>query len=176
VLGGDEVHVVAAAPLEPDHQLGDLVGVALASIALLRDVPVLAEHAAQVAEAEEDGSGASPAPQAVFLAEVGERAGDDGVPARVAGARLAGEAVAAAVARAGAAVAQLLESGGDTGAQPRGGEPPVRRLEVVDHERLGVSHRVVSDPAGIHRLTGRRDTRHSDAISTSTSFPWTRTL
>src|SRR6185369_7210526 len=70
VLGRDEVDVVAPALLEADHHRRDLTGVALAAFELLRYVPVLAERAAEVAEAEEDGPGAAPAPQAVLLAEM----------------------------------------------------------------------------------------------------------
>ena len=107
VLRSHEVDVVAAALLEVDHQRRDLAAVALPALELLGDVPVLAERAAQVAQAEEDGPGAAPAAQAVLLAEMGEGARHDREAARVAGARFVLQAVARAVPRAGVAVGQL---------------------------------------------------------------------
>ena len=65
-----QVDVVAAHGLQGEHHLRQLVGADRAPRPLLADVPVLAEHAAQVAPGEEDGAGAAPATQRRFLAVV----------------------------------------------------------------------------------------------------------
>jgi len=54
MLGRDEVDVVTTLALKVEHKLGDLLRWALRADGLLADVPVLAEDAAQVAQAEED--------------------------------------------------------------------------------------------------------------------------
>src|SRR5512135_228422 len=93
VLGRDEVDVVAATPLERQHQRSDPLGWALGADGPLADVPVLAEDATQVAEAEEDRPRAVAAPQAILLAEVGAGAGDARVTAGVTDAGLVRHAV-----------------------------------------------------------------------------------
>ncbi len=93
MLGGHEVDVVTPALLKLQHQLSDFLGGAGAAGILLGQIPVLAEHALQIAVAEEDGARSSPPAQAVLLTVVRERRGDDGAPARVADAPFVGEAI-----------------------------------------------------------------------------------
>ena len=72
---GDQVDVVYLSHILQLHiPLGQLFRRSVKAIALVRDVVVLAEHAAEVASRKEDGAGAVVALYAGFLAEVG---GDD---------------------------------------------------------------------------------------------------
>jgi hypothetical protein len=135
VLGSHEVDVVAALRLKLDGELGDGLAGELSAALALADVPVLTEDAAQIAQAEEDGSAALPAAQAVLLTEVREGGAHDGVAAGVADAPLILQAVDAAIARTSAAVPELGQSRLDLlgeAALPRGRE--VDRLEVLDEE------------------------------------------
>src|ERR1700756_2817511 len=78
---------------------------------------------------------AVPAAQAVLLAEVGEGARDPGVLAGVAGPRLVGQPVDVAISRAGAAVLELPEPGGDPlGEHARAVRGQVGGLEGLDQE------------------------------------------
>ena len=77
VAGRHEVDVVAALFLQCEHDVGDRRWFDLASLTLLREIPVLAVDAAQVAPAEEDRPGAAPAAQHIFLAVVWPPARDD---------------------------------------------------------------------------------------------------
>src|SRR5439155_1719965 len=88
VLRGHEVDVVAAPALELEHRLRQLLGTHLPALTHLAQLPVLAEHAAQVAEREEDRARAVPAAETVLLAEVREGRGHPGVAAGEAGRAL----------------------------------------------------------------------------------------
>ena len=135
MLGRDEVDVVAALALKIEHQSGELLRWALGADGLLADVPVLAEDAAQVAQAEEDRPRAIPAAQAVLLAEVGEGAGDPSIPASVTDPRLVLHAVDMAVPGACAAVLQLAQPGGDAlGQSTRAVQGQVGGLEGLEQE------------------------------------------
>ena len=113
----------------------DVLGRAFTALLLLRDVPVLAEHAAQIAQAEENRPRAVPAAQTILLAEVGEGAGDDSVAPGVADQSLVLEPVDVAVARAGTAVGQFGERRfGSRAELPTAGQLDIGRLEVVDQE------------------------------------------
>lgn len=71
MLGRDQIDIVAAADrLQLQVPLGQLLGGQVEAVALVGDVVVLAEDAAQVAAAEEDGAAAVVALQARLLAEV----------------------------------------------------------------------------------------------------------
>src|SRR5262249_11845131 len=90
---------------------------------------------AQVAEAEEDGPRASPAAQAIFLAEMRKGAGDPGETTGMADPGLAGHAVDVAVPRASAAVLQLPQAGRDPVQDfARAVKLQVTGLERPDHE------------------------------------------
>src|SRR5262249_27987606 len=102
---------------------------------LLADVPVLAEDAAEIAQAEEDRARAAPATEAVLLAEVWKGAGNPGVAPRVPEAAQAGHWIAGPVARTAAAILQFPQAGGDSLAQLTGAiERQVCRLERVQQE------------------------------------------
>ena len=70
VLGGDEVDIMAALFLEPQHHGGQVFGTRALAAALPTDVVVLAENAAQVTPGKENRARTVPAAQAVLLAEV----------------------------------------------------------------------------------------------------------
>ena len=72
---------MAATLLQPDHQIGQLLGGGGPAVSFPTDFEVLAEHAAQVALAEEDRARALLASQAVFLAVMRKGAADDCAPA-----------------------------------------------------------------------------------------------
>ena len=110
MLGRHEVDVVAAVVLQAEHHAGELVrGELVGPSGRLRGLPVLAEHAAEVAEAEEDRPAAAVAAQHVLLPEVGKRGGDHRVAPGVAHPSLVGEPVHATVAGARSTVPQLGE-------------------------------------------------------------------
>src|SRR5439155_6184547 len=96
----------------------------------LADVVVLAEDAAEVAVAEEDGAGAVPAPEAVLFAEVGEGAGDHGVAAGLARGPLVGQPVDPAIAGADPAVGQSRDGAADAFPELAGGELEVGGDEI----------------------------------------------
>src|SRR2546422_8355370 len=110
VFRRDEVDVVATASLQRQHHAGDVLRRRSARrrsrFDRLADVVVLAEHASQVAVREEDGARSVPAAQTILLAEVRERAADDGVAAGFAGGPAILESVHTAVARTRAAVGE----------------------------------------------------------------------
>ena len=135
VLGRDEVDVVAAAGLQVEHHSRQLVGLDGVPLALPTGLVVLAEDAAQVAPAEEDGSGAAPAAQAVFFAEVREVAGYDSVAAGLADREPVGQAVDVAVARAERTIGQLGERlFGPASELARLMQAEIGRLELPPHE------------------------------------------
>ena len=70
-----------SALLQLQHGRGQLRGIHGPARRAMADVGVLAEHACQVASAEEDGPGATGATQARFLTEMGAVAGNPGPPA-----------------------------------------------------------------------------------------------
>ena len=109
VLRRDEVDVVAALFLQPQHHRRDLARTVPALDVrpdVLADVVVLAENAPQIAVAEEDRPRAVPISQTVLFAEMREEAGDQCVAARLARRPALLEAVHAAVARADAAIGE----------------------------------------------------------------------
>jgi hypothetical protein len=75
----------------------------------LRYVPVLAKHTAQITSAKEYGSGPAPASQAIFLAEMCERAGHDGMTPRAANELFILEAIHVTIAGTGAAIRQFFQ-------------------------------------------------------------------
>jgi uncharacterized protein (DUF1800 family) len=91
---------VAADRLKLEHHVREPLRSRALAPQLPRDVVVLAEHAAQVAAAEEDRSRAAATAQAVLLAEVREVRSDDGVTPDAAQPRPVGEPVDLAQARA----------------------------------------------------------------------------
>ena len=111
MAGGDEVDVVAAQLLQAEHLVGQLLGGDGPPMPLPTDVEVLAEHATEVALAEENRAGASPAPQAVFLAMMGKGTADHGQPpgAAVGPRTVVVAPVGMAPARADGAVGQGLD-------------------------------------------------------------------
>lgn len=78
---------------------------------LLRNVPVLAKHATQVAQAKKDRAGPVPPPQAILFAEMRERAADDGMAPGIADPLVVVQAVDMAVARANAAILEFIQGG-----------------------------------------------------------------
>ena len=104
VRGGDEVDVMTSHFLQGEHHPCQSCRPGLGKVAALADVVILAEDAAQVALGEEDRSAAAPAAQWIFLAVVGEEAAHARISADLAGARLPGETVCAAGARAHTAI------------------------------------------------------------------------
>src|SRR5271157_1269640 len=140
MFGRHEVDVVTALTLKIEHKLGDLLRGALRADGLLADVPVLAEDAAQVAQAEEDRPRSIPAAQAILLAEVGEGAGDPCITAGMADPRLVLHAVDVAIPGACAAVLQLAQTGGDAlGQSTRAMQGQVGGLEGLEQEsRIGM--------------------------------------
>ena len=134
----------------------DVLSVVFSAVSLLGDVPVLAEHAAQVAQPKEDRAGAVPATQAVLLAEVREGAGDDRVSARVAHARDVLEPVHVTVARTGAAVLELAQGGPDAPLELAAAvEREIGRFEVLEHEAsLWLDRLVRRVPQFCSRLRG----------------------
>ena len=102
---------------------------------MLRDVPVLAEHTAQVALPEEYRARAVRTTQAVFFAKVWEGARDDRVPARVAYPRDVLQAVDVAVTGTGAAVLEFTEGVRDALLEFAATvECEIGGFEVLDHE------------------------------------------
>jgi hypothetical protein len=79
VLGRDPVDVVTPNGLQLQHHPGKPSRAHALASHFPRDVVVLAEHAAEVAAAEEDGAGAPAAAETVLLAEVREVRRHDGV-------------------------------------------------------------------------------------------------
>ena len=73
---------------------------------VLADVVVLAEDTAQVAVAEEDGSGTVPPAQAVLLTEVREGARHDRVPSGLAGRPCVSQTIHTAVTRTEPAIGE----------------------------------------------------------------------
>ena len=102
--GGDEVDVVTAQVLQVDHDPGQVTVGDLHPVALVADVPVLAEAAAQVAVGEEDGAGAMRPHKRGFLPEVRRIAGHLCQPSGLAGAQLVLVAVHMAFPRAKVAI------------------------------------------------------------------------
>ena len=130
VAGGDEIDVVAALVLQGEHHVGDFARLHLPSDALLRDVPVLAKHAAQVAPGEEDGARAAPAAQRVLLAVVGAVARHHRPLSGPAHRALAGrQAIHVAVAGAQVAIRQVAPGLAHAALQLAGGERQIGRLE-----------------------------------------------
>ncbi len=54
VLGRDEIDVVTTTVLQAQHDVRDPLGVEFLAVSLLRDVPVLTEHTAQITKPEKD--------------------------------------------------------------------------------------------------------------------------
>lgn len=71
--------------------------------------PVLAKNATQVATAKEYGAGPLPTSQAIFLAKMSKRAGDDGITPRTANELFVVEAIHVTVAGTGAAIRQFFQ-------------------------------------------------------------------
>ena len=135
VLGGHEVDVVAARGLQSSIMAAISAGESSSPDPRLRDVPVLAEDAAQVALAEEDRSRAPEAGEHRLLSGVGERAGDEGVSTRAADSGLALVPQGLASARARRATIERLPRLSDAGFQlVFGGERKVAGSEVADDE------------------------------------------
>jgi hypothetical protein len=126
VFGRDEVDVVAAQPLQVQHEGGNDVGRrgpgARPRPEPLADIEVLAEDAAQVAVAEEDRARAVPAAQARLFSEVREGAGDHRVAAGLAGGPPVPEPVDVAIARTGPAARERVDGTPGAVAQLAAGE------------------------------------------------------
>ena len=125
--------------------VGQLLGGDRPPLPLPTDVEVLAEHAAEVALAEEDRAGAVPAPQAILLAMMGKGTADDRQPPSAAvGSRAVVLApVGMALARADGAVGQ----GVDRLAGAAGKLTAFQQFQVAGP---GGGHRTV--PGDIHSL------------------------
>ncbi len=126
---------MAALGLEGQREVRDLPRRANGADGLLADIPVLAEDAPQIAQAEEDRTRAAPAPETVLLAEMRKGAGNPSIAPGVAHTGQVGHSIHATVARTRAAILQLAQPGQDslghfTGAIKR----QVRRLEWVEQE------------------------------------------
>jgi hypothetical protein len=95
--------------LESEHDLGKLNCGHLSAFSELAGLEVLAKYAAQIAPAEKDGARPVPAAQAIFLAEMRERAGNAREPTALAYAYLVVVAVDLAIARTNATGPQRLD-------------------------------------------------------------------
>src|SRR5712691_9885323 len=98
---------MAAARLQSEHHGRKLVGRRDVAFDLPAHLEVLAKDTAQVAAAEEDGSGASRAPQAVFLPEVREITADPHIAAGATDGELVRQPVDMAITRAEHAITEL---------------------------------------------------------------------
>ena len=100
VLGRDEVDVVAADPLQIEHDLRKLRRSCFCAFTELAGLEILAKDAAQIAPAEKDRARAVPPAQTIFLAEMWKRAGHPRKSSTLAHADLVVEPVDLAIARA----------------------------------------------------------------------------
>ena len=73
----DQIYVMAAERLQPEHHVGELLVRYLAALALPGNLPVLAIDAAQAALRKEDRARSARAPETILLAVVGPRGIDD---------------------------------------------------------------------------------------------------
>jgi len=122
VGGSDQIDVVAAELLQPQHESGQRACVQRLAIAAVRNVGILAEHAVQVAMGEEDGAAAGETRDGTLFAEMGGRAGHDGVPAGAAPPTCIGQPIDTAgmgteITRPGAAAERRQQGGEPSGSQ-----------------------------------------------------------
>ena len=103
MLGRDEIDVVATGSLQVEHHARKLCRRYLHALTTLARLEILAEHAPQIAPAEEDCARSVPTPQAILLAEMRECARHPGKPAAFAYADLVVEPIDLAIARTDAA-------------------------------------------------------------------------
>src|SRR5262245_22779688 len=106
MFGGDEIDVMTAHRLELKHHRCQHFRRSQNASLELADVVVLAENAAQITHAEENGSGSFPTTQAVFLPMVGKMAGNSRVAASLAYRGLVRNTVHLAVPRTYTAFAE----------------------------------------------------------------------
>jgi hypothetical protein len=127
----DEVHVVTALLLELQHHRRELVRLHLAPDALLADLPVLTEDAAQVAPAEEDRARAAPAADRILLAVVRtEAVHHRAAPGPAHGPLFGLEPIHVAVARTEITVGEVFaREARPFGELPRAMQSEIRRLE-----------------------------------------------
>ena len=109
VLRRDEVNVMAADALQPQHDRRELGRRDFDAIALLARFKVLTEHAPQIAPREKDRPRAVPATQTILLSEVCERASHPRKPPAFAYAGLVFQPIYLAIARADVTATQQLK-------------------------------------------------------------------
>ena len=117
VAGRDQVDVMAARLLQPDHDPGQLFGLDLLAGVGLADVVILAILTAQVTVGEENRPGTAPAAQGVLLAQVRPVAAHPGQFAGAADAQFPAAPVHTAFPAAAGAVGQVFIGLGDALAQ-----------------------------------------------------------
>ena len=83
------------------------------AVAALTDVPVLAKHTSQVAEAEEYRARPGPPTETIFLSKMRKGAANTGIATGIADPRFVCHSIDVAVARARTTVFQLTQSGLD---------------------------------------------------------------
>ena len=151
--GRHEVDVLAAHLLHAQHDLGELVGRDLIPGVRLRDVRVLAVHAAQVAASEEDRAAAAAAHKGALLAPVRTEGGDAGSsPGAAEGARLA-RPVGAALVRAHDAADEPGERLVGAAAQLAGGV----QVGVAHGHRIAQSRLAPRDEPPRRNVLSRQD-------------------